>query len=68
MSTARIVASKYCLLYELGRGGMGSVWLAEHLTLRSRVAVKLIDPKLATSPQALARFEREARAAAALRS
>jgi serine/threonine-protein kinase len=47
---------------------MGSVWLAEHLTLRSRVAVKLIDPRLATSPQAVARFEREARAAAALRS
>lgn len=64
----RILASKYCLLYELGRGGMGSVWLAEHLTLRSKVAVKLIDPRLATDPDIRRRFEREARAAAALRS
>jgi serine/threonine protein kinase len=47
---------------------MGSVWVAEHLTLRSRVAVKLIDPGLATSPDAVRRFEREARAAATLRS
>jgi serine/threonine-protein kinase len=68
LSAGRIVASKYCLLYELGRGGMGSVWLAEHLTLRSHVAVKLIDPALTGSADALRRFEREARAAASLRS
>jgi serine/threonine protein kinase len=47
---------------------MGSVWLAEHLTLRSHVAVKLIKPSLAASPDAVRRFEREARAAATLRS
>jgi len=47
---------------------MGSVWVAEHLGLRSRVAVKLINPDLAASPQAVRRFEREARAAATLRS
>lgn len=63
-----IIASKYCLLYELGRGGMGTVWVAEHLALRSHVAVKLIDPALAASSEAVRRFESEARAAAALRS
>jgi serine/threonine protein kinase len=68
LALERILASRYCLLYELGRGGMGSVWLAEHLTLRSKVAVKLIDPRLATDPDIRRRFEREARAAAALRS
>jgi serine/threonine-protein kinase len=47
---------------------MGAVWVAEHLTLRSKVAVKLIDPALARSAEALQRFEREARAAAKLRS
>jgi len=47
---------------------MGSVWAAEHLTLRSKVAVKLIDPTLATSSVVVQRFEREARAAASLRS
>jgi serine/threonine protein kinase len=64
----RVIASKYCLLYELGHGTMGTVWAAEHLSLRSHVAVKLINPALAASPDAVRRFEAEARAAAALRS
>lgn len=68
MSLGRIVAGKYCLLHELGRGGMGSVWAAEHLALRSQVAVKLIEPKVAATPHAQERFEREARALATLRS
>ncbi len=64
----QILAGKYRLERELGRGGMGSVWLAQHLTLRSPVAIKLIDPAIANSPEALARFLREAQAAASLRS
>ena len=68
MSGGRIIASKYRLLYELGRGGMGAVWLAEHLALRVHVAIKLIDPGLAMSENSVRRFEREARAAASLRS
>ncbi len=64
MAAGRIVASKYCLLYEVGRGGMGSVWVAEHLMLRSQVAVKLIDSELAGTLDVVKRFEREARAAA----
>jgi serine/threonine-protein kinase len=47
---------------------MGSVWQAQDLTLNAQVAVKLIDPAIAESPQALARFQREAQAAAAIRS
>lgn len=64
----QILSGKYRLERELGRGGMGSVWLAEHLTLRSPVAIKLIDPAIAENPEALARFLREAQAAASLRS
>jgi serine/threonine-protein kinase len=64
----QILSGKYRLERELGRGGMGSVWLAEHLTLRSPVAIKLIDPGIAENPEALARFLREAQAAASLRS
>ena len=63
-----IIAGKYNLLRKLGQGGMGSVWYAEHLTLRSPVAIKLIDPSIADSPEALGRFLREAQAAASLRS
>jgi serine/threonine protein kinase len=47
---------------------MGSVWVAEHLVLRSKVAIKLIDASLVDSAEWRARFTREARAAAALRS
>jgi eukaryotic-like serine/threonine-protein kinase len=51
----------------LGQGGMGAVWVADHLTLERQVAVKLIqgiDP----SPDARARFEIEAKAAARIQS
>ncbi len=63
-----ILADRYRLESLLGQGGMGSVWRALHLTLNSPVAIKLIDPSIAASENALARFLREAQAAAALRS
>ena len=56
------------LLRCIGEGGMGTVWIAEHLTLDTEVAVKFMAPELATHPDAVARFRREARAAARLRS
>jgi serine/threonine protein kinase len=68
MSVGRIIAGKYCLLQPLGRGAMGSVWAAEHLTLRSQVAVKLIQQEMLGHPNVSRRFEREARALATLRS
>jgi serine/threonine protein kinase len=64
----QVLSGKYRLERELGRGGMGSVWLAQHMTLRSPVAIKLIDPGIADNPEALARFLREAQSAASLRS
>lgn len=64
----RVLAGKYRLESELGRGGMGSVWRAEHVELRSPVAVKLIDPTLAETREGQSRFLREARAAGSLRS
>jgi serine/threonine protein kinase len=68
VSVSRIIAGKYCLLQQLGQGAMGSVWAAEHLTLRSQVAIKLIQRKALEVPNVLQRFEREARALATLRS
>jgi serine/threonine protein kinase len=64
----RILGGKYRLIRPLDKGGMGSVWLAEHLSLASPVAVKLIATEAAMTPHRLERFVREARTAAASRS
>jgi eukaryotic-like serine/threonine-protein kinase len=63
-----LFGGKYLLSKKLGQGGMGSVWKAEHVQLRSPVAIKLIEQSIATNPEALARFLREAQSAASLRS
>lgn len=63
-----IVAGKYRLEKPLARGGVGTVWVAHHLELGHPVAVKFLDPRVASSPQVRSRFEREARAAAHMRS
>jgi len=63
-----VILGRYRLESILGKGGMGSVWRAEHLQLRSPVAVKLLDAAISNNQQMLARFMREAQSAAALRS
>ncbi len=63
-----ILAGRYRLDRQLGKGGMGSVWLAEHLALNSWVAIKLMDPAIASTVEGAERFKREAQAAASLRS
>jgi serine/threonine protein kinase len=63
-----VIVGRYRLESLLGRGGMGSVWQAEHVQLRSPVAIKLLDETISRNPQVLTRFMREAQAAALLRS
>jgi serine/threonine-protein kinase len=57
---------QYELKHRLGAGGMGEVYLAEHVLLKRPCALKLIRPERAGDPQQLRRFEREVRAMAAL--
>lgn len=60
------VAGRYSLVHELGRGGMGIVFLAREVALDRLVAIKLLPPSLARDPASRERFLREARTAAGL--
>jgi serine/threonine protein kinase len=62
----RLLIGKYKVLDLLGIGAMGTVYLCEHPQMRRRVAVKVLTAALATKPQILARFHREAKAMAAI--
>ncbi len=57
----------YPIERELGRGGMGVVYLARDTRLERDIAVKVLPEELARDPERLARFEREARILASLR-
>jgi serine/threonine protein kinase len=59
-----VIADRYRLLKVLGVGGMGAVYLAEHARMHKRVALKLLHPEMVENPEVVARFEREAMAAA----
>jgi serine/threonine-protein kinase len=64
-----VVGGRYRLRSPLGSGAMGEVWRAEHVSLGTPVAVKLVDTaKHQDAAEILARFQTEARAAAQLRS
>jgi serine/threonine-protein kinase len=63
-----VLADKYRIERELGRGGMGIVLAATHLQLEERVAIKFLLPELASDPTLVARFLREGRAVIKIRS
>ncbi len=61
-----IISGKYRLLERLGAGGMGAVYLCEHILMGRRIALKVLPINQAEDPASLARFYREARAVARL--
>lgn len=62
----RVLGARYRLVAPIGTGSSASVYQADDVTLRRRVAVKVLHPALATDEAFLRRFRAEARAAAAL--
>lgn len=63
-----LIAGKYRIEAEIGRGSMGTVYRAVHVTLGQRVAIKLISGEHSPSAEMRQRFSVEAKAAAKLRS
>jgi putative nucleotidyltransferase with HDIG domain len=62
-----LTLGSYRLVTELGRGGMGSVWYAEHAKIGRRAAIKVLRPELTAYPELVDRFVAEARAVNAIR-
>ena len=60
----RVVADRYLVLARLGEGGMGRVYLAEHVKMTRQCAIKVMNPSLMHDAESLARFAREASSAA----
>jgi serine/threonine-protein kinase len=55
-----IIADRYRVVSKIGDGGMGQVFLAEHVRMKRRCAVKIMRPQLMNDPVAVVRFNREA--------
>src|SRR3984957_8440669 len=58
------LSGRYLIERLIGEGGMGAVYEAEHTHMRKRLAVKVLHPEMSRLPEVVARFEREALAAA----
>jgi serine/threonine protein kinase len=58
----QVIADRYHVVELLAEGGMGAVYIADHLTLHKQVALKIIHPEHAGNTELTARFEREAMA------
>jgi len=60
---AQLVADRYRVVRKLGEGGMGSVYLAEHVVIEKKFALKVLAPELSRRSDLVARFLQEARSA-----
>ena len=66
LAPGTILADRYRVEATLGEGGMGIVYLVEHVHMRKRFALKVLQAHWLGTPEVVARFEREAVAAAAI--
>jgi len=66
--TDLVIAGRYRVFAEIGRGAMGAVWLVEHVHTGDQLALKVMHQSFGSSPELVERFRREARAAAKIKS
>jgi serine/threonine-protein kinase len=57
---SQVIADRYHVVRKLGEGGMGQVYLAEHVKMGRKSAIKVMNPATVNDPDAVARFNREA--------
>jgi len=56
----QVVADRYAIVKKLGEGGMGAVYLGEHVKMGRKSAIKVMNPSMAADADAISRFNREA--------
>jgi len=56
----QVIADRYSIIKKLGEGGMGAVYLGEHVKMARKSAIKVMNPSMANDPDAISRFNREA--------
>ncbi|MBI3201291.1 MAG: serine/threonine protein kinase [Myxococcales bacterium] len=66
LTEGQVIADRYRVRKLLGAGGMGSVWIAEHIELGKTVALKVMLPAMSANPEMRQRFINEGRAAASI--
>jgi serine/threonine-protein kinase len=65
-AVGQVIADRYRLVKKLGEGGMGEVYVAEHVHIEKRVALKLLRPEVLSNQEAVTRFKQEARSASSI--
>jgi serine/threonine-protein kinase len=62
----QLIADRYRIIKKIGEGGMGEVYVAEHIHIEKKVALKLLRPEVLSNAEAVARFRQEARSASSI--
>ena len=68
LAPGQVIVGRYRVLQQIGRGGMGAVFLVEHVHTGDRAALKVLQGAASQDPESIERFKREARAPARIQS
>src|SRR5678809_1634952 len=63
----QVLDGRYKILRKIGEGGMGEVYAAEHVHIEKRFAIKLLRQEIVSNPEAVSRFQQEARSSSGIK-